>query len=153
MSALRTIYKYWVSLMTLAVVLQIGFAGVGAFGALDKATDGSVDEDGFLASFDPHAILGSLIVLSGLILFLLSFSAGRRRVYKSLGIFVLLIAQMMLGWTGSAAPWLLGLLHPINALLILALLGSTAAAEWGKGPMGHRAAATMPPPAMPPPAA
>ena len=148
MSALRTIYRYWVSLMTLAVVLQIGFAGVGAFDALDKATEGrSVDEDSFLASFDPHAILGTLIVLGGLILFLLSFSAGRRRVYKSLGILVLLIAQMILGWSGSALPWVLGLLHPINALIILALLGSTAAAEWGRGPLAHREPATAPPPA------
>ena len=140
MSALRMIYRYWVSLMTLAVVLQID--------ALDKATEGrSVDEDSFLASFDPHAILGTLIVVGGLILFLLSFSGGRRRVYKSLGIFVLLIAQLILGWSGSAVPWVLGLLHPINALIILALLGSTAAAEWGRGPLAHREPATAPPPA------
>jgi len=148
MSALRTIYRYWVLLMAVAVVVQIGFAGVGAFGALDKATEGrSVDEDAFLASFDPHAILGSLIVLGGLLLFLLSFSAGRRRVFQSLGVFVLIFAQMILGWSGSAVPWVLGLLHPINALIILGLLGSMAAREWSWGRMATREPVTAPPPA------
>jgi hypothetical protein len=148
MSVLRTIYRYWVSAMAVAVVVQIGFAGVGAFGALDKATEGrSVDEDSFLASFDAHAALGSLVVVGGLILFLLSFSVGRRRVYKSLVVLVLLIAQLILGWSGSAVPWVLGLLHPINALIILALLGSTAAQEWGRGPLAHREALPAPPPA------
>lgn len=146
MSALRTIYRYWVLLMAVAVVVQIGFAGVGAFGALDKATEGSVDEDGFLASFDPHAILGTLIVLGGLLLLLLSFSAGRRRILQSLGVFVLIFAQMILGWSGSAVPWVLGLLHPINALIILGLLGSMAAQEWKWGRMAPRAPATASPP-------
>jgi hypothetical protein len=148
MSALRKFYKFWVTLMTVAVVVQIGFAGYGAFSAADKASNGTLDEDAFTKSFDPHAALGTLIVIAGLVLLLLSFSTRGQRVKQSAVAFGLLVAQLILGWTGASVPWVLGLLHPINAFLILGLLGSITAAEWGRGPM-HRSAtpATAPPPA------
>lgn len=152
MGALRTIFRYWLWLMALAVVVQIGFSGIGAFGALDEATAGSVDEDTFLDQFSLHAALGTFLVLGGLLTLLLALAAraGKQRVLQSLGLFVLLIVQMILGWSGSELPAVLGFLHPINALLILGAAASLAAREWrGDRMMGRGAPKTMSPPPTP----
>jgi Family of unknown function (DUF6220) len=148
---MRTIYRWWLTLLLAAVVVQIGLAGLGAFSALDKAVAGSVDEDGYYDSFFPHAVLGQLIVLGSLVLVILALAArvGRRRVLQSVGIFALLVAQLMLGWTGQELPAVLGLLHPINALVILAALGILARQEW----LLAREAEPAPEPAIAPPAA
>jgi hypothetical protein len=149
MNALRTIFRYWLWLMAVAVVVQIGFAGIGAFDAADKATAGSVDEDAFYDSFTLHAILGTLLVLGGLITFLLALVAriGRRRVLHALGLFGLLVIQMILGWSGQELPEVLGFLHPINALLILGAILSLAGREWrGDRMMGRRPGETATPP-------
>lgn len=150
MNALRTIYRWWLTLIFAAIIVQIGFAGLGVFDALDKAAAGSVDEDGFLDSFFPHAVLGQLLVLSSLIMFILALVArvGKQRVLQSFGLFVLFVAQMFLGWTGMELPWLLGLLHPLNAVFLLAAIGLLARSEWmlarGGEPAG-RAAMAQPP--------
>lgn len=148
MSAFRTIYKYWVSLLTLAVLVQIGFAGYGAFDTADKV-DGegrTIDQDSFEDSFGPHIALGYLIFLGTIVLLLLSFGArGRTRILSSLGAVVLLIVQILLAWTGGSAPYIAGALHPINAFIILGLLGSITGREWKGDRMGRHAAA--PPPA------
>ena len=52
MSVFRSIYKYWVSILTAAVVVQIFAAGYGAFDTADKTTGGgTVNEDSFEDSF------------------------------------------------------------------------------------------------------
>lgn len=152
MDALRTIYRYWLWLMALAVVVQIGFAGIGAFGALDQATAGSVDEDAYYDEFTLHAILGSLLVLGGLLTFLLALAArvGRQRVLYAVGLFVLLVVQMLLGWSGQELPEVLGFLHPINALLILGAVFSLAGREWRAERMTSRGVPeTVAPPPSP----
>jgi hypothetical protein len=126
MNALRTIFRWWVLILLIASVVQTGFAGIGAFDVADKATAGAnLDEDSFYDSFTLHAILGTLIVLGSLLLFLLSLAArvGRQRILHSLGIFALVVVQMILGWSGQELPEVLGFLHPVNALVILAALG------------------------------
>lgn len=126
MNALRTIFRWWVLILLIAGVVQTGFAGIGAFDVADKATAGAnLDEDSFYDSFTLHAILGTLIVLGSLLLFLLSLAArvGKQRILHSLGIFVLVVVQMILGWSGQELPEVLGFLHPVNALVILAALG------------------------------
>jgi hypothetical protein len=149
MNALRTIFRWWVLIMLVAVIVQVGFAGIGAFDVADKATAGAtLDEDSFYDSFTLHAALGTLLVLGGLLLLILALIArvGRQRVLHSLGVFVLLIFQMILGWTGQELPAVLGFLHPVNALVIIAALGMLMQREW----MQPRTPATAAPP---PPAA
>jgi hypothetical protein len=131
--ALRTIYRYWLLVMLAAVVLQIAFAGYGAFAVYDAAGAGEIQtEDDFFERFTLHAILGLLLVLAGLILFLLALGAraGKQRVLHSLGIFGLLVVQMLLGWFGTAAPFLFGALHPVNAVVIFGAIGYLAYREW-----------------------
>jgi hypothetical protein len=133
MTALRTIFRWWAAILLVASVVQVGFAGIGAFDALDKATAGNLgDDEAFYDSFTLHAILGSLILLGTLLLFILSLVArvGKQRVLQSLGIFVLMVAQLILGWSGQELPAVLGFLHPVNALVIIALLGTLVQREW-----------------------
>jgi heme A synthase len=148
--ALRTIHRYWAGLMTLAVVVQIGFAGYGAFDAADKLGNGSIDEDTFEDAFVPHAALGSLLVLAALLLLLFSFGTrSRSRILWSLLAFVLLVGQMILGWTGSELPAVLGFLHPVNALVILGVLGSFTGRMWREDRMtAAPATAAAPPPSV-----
>jgi hypothetical protein len=135
MSVFRTLYKYWVTILTAAVILQIFFAGAGAFDTADKVDGGTVNEDSFEDSFGPHIGLGYLIFLGTLVLLLLSFGTrSRTRILRAVAAVVLLIIQILLAWTGAAVPFLLGGLHPINALIILGLLGSTTYLVW-KGRM------------------
>ena len=136
MSVFRSLYKYWVSILTAAVVVQIFAAGYGAFDTADKTTGGgTVNEKSFEDSFGLHIGLGYLIFLGTIVLLLLSFGArGKQRIIRSAAAVGLLIVQILLAWTGSAVPDIFGGLHPINAFIILGLLGSTAYMEW-KGRM------------------
>jgi hypothetical protein len=146
-NAFRTILRFWASLMTLAVAVQIGLAGYGAFDAADKLGNGSIDENTFEDGFGAHAALGSLLVLGGLVLFLISLGTrNRSRILWSLLIFGLLVAQLILGWTGAELPAVLGFLHPLNAVLILALLGSLTGRMWREDRTMTTAAPVAPPP-------
>jgi hypothetical protein len=59
--------------------------------------------------------------------------------------FGLLVVQLALAWTGASAPYILGALHPINAFLILGVLGSIAYREWKGDRMGMHGTAAAPP--------
>lgn len=127
---MSAVYRFWASLMALAVVVQIGLAGVGAFHAAKEADDNkSITDETFGSWFDPHAALGYLLVPAALILVLLSLFARGGRIKWSLIAFGLFIAQVLLAWLAFGVP-ALGFLHPINALLILGTLGKIAHGEW-----------------------
>jgi len=147
MNAFRGIYKYWVTILTAAVVLQIFFAGAGAFDTADKVDGGTVDEDSFENSFGPHIGLGYLIFLGTLVLLLVSFGTrSRQLILRAVAAVVLLIVQILLAWTGASVPFLLGGLHPVNAFIILGLLGSTTYLLWkGRMDTAEPAIATAPP--------
>src|SRR5512133_4213643 len=133
MNAFRGIYRIWATILTAAVVLQIFFAGYGAFDTADKvSSDGAVvDEKSFEDSFGAHIGLGYLIFLGTLVFLLISFGTrDRKRIYRSLGVVGLLVLQILLAWTGGAVPYVFGGLHPLNAFVILGLLASIAYREW-----------------------
>jgi len=133
MKVFQGIYRVWVTILTAAVVLQIFFAGYGAFDAVHKLDkDGStIDQDGFNHSFDPHIALGYFIWLGGVIFLLISFGTrNRSRIYRGLGVFGLLTLQVLLAWIGYGVPYVAGGLHPINAFIILGFLASITYREW-----------------------
>jgi hypothetical protein len=146
-SALRTIFRYWLWLLLALVVLQIGFAGFGAFDVVEKlGTEGtSVDEESVDDSWGLHIGFGYLVLLGSLITVLLALAArvGRQRVLHTLGIFGLVIVQVLLAWFGSEVP-IIGALHPINAFLILGAVGALTMRQWRGEPM--TTAWTAPPP-------
>jgi Family of unknown function (DUF6220) len=146
----RAIFRYWLWLLLALVVLQIAFAGFGAFDVVEKAASegASVDEESIDDSWGLHIGFGYLILLGSLIAFVLALVArvGRQRVLHSLGIFGLVILQILLAWFGSEVP-IIGALHPLNAFLILGAVATLAMREQ-RGDMVATAAAPQPPPAV-----
>ena len=128
------VYRVWAAIVAAAVIVQIGFAGYGAFYVAHKVDDAPVNEDIFMDGWGLHSGFGYLVILSGLLLLLFALAArlGKRRVLRALGLFGLLIVQMLLAWFGFEFP-VIGILHPINAFLILGLVGTIAYEAW-RGP-------------------
>ena len=131
MHAVRTVYRYWAGLFFLAVLVQIGSAGYGAFNAASKSDPGPLGEKSFEEGFDFHNGLGYVIFLGAVLLFLLALGArlGRRRVLWTLAIAVLVAIQIVLAWAGEDHP-VVGIFHPLNAFLIAGVAGSRAHAAW-----------------------
>ena len=133
MKALGTVYRYWVALLVVAVLVQIGAAGYGAFYVAEKLDDegSSLGHDGFEHGFDFHGGFGYLIFYGTVVLFLLALAArlGRRLVLLSLAAVALVIVQILLAWGGTSTA-VVGIFHPLNALLVLGLLGHLAWGSW-----------------------
>jgi uncharacterized protein DUF6220 len=149
MGALRTIFRYWLWVLFAMVVLQIAFAGYGAFDTVSKTDNGgSVDEKSVEDSFGLHAGFGYLVLLAGLLTLILALVArpGRQRVLHALVIFVLLIVQVLLAWFGFEVPGVFGALHPLNAFLILGAVGALAMREWRGDGMSRTTAEPVAPP-------
>ena len=122
--ALRMIYRYWAAILLLAMIVQVFLAGFGAFDLVSTAEEGSATEDDVTDAFDPHAALGHLIWFGTILLFFLSLGArlGRNRVLLTLALPVLGFVQILLAAAGEDAPGVGGL-HPVNALVLIALTG------------------------------
>jgi hypothetical protein len=133
---MRAVFRWWAILVFVAVLVQIAFAGYGAFYVVDKADDASktVTNHQVDHGFGPHSAWGYLVILLGILLALIAFAARVDRSRKQLSgvIAVLLIVQFflaVLGW--NWAP--LGFLHPLNGFAILAVTGVLARLEWRGG--------------------
>jgi len=129
--ALRTIHRYWALLLAIAVLVQIGAAGYGAFNAADKSDPGPLSEHQFSKGFDFHDGFGYLIFLGTLVLLLLALGArlGKRSVGMSVVLVLLVIVQIVLAWGGESHGWI-GIFHPIVAFLILGLVGRISFEAW-----------------------
>ena len=125
---MAAVYKYLAGLVLLAVIVQIGFAGYGAFAVAKDTDGGTVNEDRFEDLFGLHAGLGYFVVLLGLILLVVALIA-RHRVKHTLILFGLLILQVLLAWFGFEVPWI-GFFHPINAVVLFVLAAMIA---WTEG--------------------
>jgi hypothetical protein len=124
---MKTAFRYLTSLLFLGIVVQVGFAGYGAFNALDKADDASVSQKTIENGFDPHGALGTIVVVLVLAA-LVARVEGTTRKWVT-GIFVLGIVQMLLAWGATNAAWV-GFLHGINALAIYAAVAMLAHRVW-----------------------
>ena len=142
---MATVYRWWAAILTLAVVVQIGFAGYGAFNAAEKLEDNdSISKKAFEDGWDPHTGFGYIVFLGGVLLFLIALVSrpGRRGVLWALAVPLLLILQIVLAWIGESVGQL-GFLHPINAFVILGVLGSLTGRLW-RGRAGAPAVTTVP---------
>jgi hypothetical protein len=138
--ALRTIYRYWISIIFLAVVAQIAGAAYGGFYAAQKLGDQKgpdeqkmISEKIFDHGFGFHTGFGYLIFLASVLLLLLALAArlGKRRVLLALAVPVAVLIQIVLAWISEAVHGV-GILHGLNALVIFGLTGFlTREAWWG----------------------
>jgi hypothetical protein len=128
--AVRTIFRYWVALLSAAVVVQIGAAGYGAFYA---AANLPLPEKKFDHGFSFHDGFGYFIFFGAVILLLLALGGrlGRQRIFHSLAVPVLVVIQIVLAWAGEDHP-VVGIFHPLVAFLILGAVGSLTFAAWRK---------------------
>jgi hypothetical protein len=133
MAALRTVYRYWTALLFLAVGVQIGASGYGAFYAADKSDPGPLKEKQFDHGFDFHNGFGYLIFLGTVILLLLALGGrlGTRSVLRVLALAVLVAIQIVLAWAGEDHA-VVGIFHPLVAFLIAGFTGSLAFVAWRK---------------------
>ena len=138
MQALRTIYRYWIAILFLAVIAQIAGAAYGAFYVAQKLGDqkGSdeskvISEKVFDHGFGFHTGFGYLIFLGAVVLFLLALAArlGKRRVLYALALPVLVAVQIVLAWISESAH-AVGILHGINALVVFGFTGWLAREAW-----------------------
>ena len=125
---MRTAFRIIASLTSLAVVVQVGLAGYGAFNAIDKADSASVTKQTVENGFDPHGVVGTIVLALMVILVLLAL-VGRMHV-RTAGILLALgIVQMLLAWGGTSVAWV-GFFHGVNALAIAGIAGSLAGNLW-----------------------
>jgi hypothetical protein len=136
MKILRGIYKFWMTAIAIAVVVQIGAAGYGAFYAANHLKDDgdTFAHHGWEHGWNVHSGLGWIIVYAILIALLLALVArvGRPRIWFQLGLAVAGVLQVVFALVGADQP-AVGVLHPLNAFVILGLVGSITAREWRGG--------------------
>ena len=142
---MNSAFRIWASLVSLAIIVQVGLAAYGAFNAVDKSDDkGTIGKHAVSNGFNAHSALGYIILLGAVVLVVLAY-AGRgtgspARVRWSGLVLGLLVMQVLLAAAGDATPWL-GILHGMNALAIAGFAGSLAGREWAT----HRGAARTAP--------
>ncbi len=116
MTALRKAHSGLVYLFAFLLVIQFFLAGLGAFETVHnkKFNDNN---------FGPHGLLGTLLVLVALIIMILAL-AGRwtpTATKLSAALFGLMVLQLILGVSGAGSAPVLGGLHAVNALVIVAV--------------------------------
>jgi Family of unknown function (DUF6220) len=150
--ALGTIYRYWLTLIWLAVVAQIAGAAYGAFYSAEKLGDqkGSdeskmISEKVFDHGFGFHTGFGYLIFLGAVVLLLLALAArlGKRRILWSLAVPLIIALQIVLAWI-SEEVHAIGILHGINALVIFGLTGAMTGTAWREARAASPVAAPAP---------
>jgi hypothetical protein len=121
----RSILRYLYPLYVLLIVLQVFFAGEGIFGARD--TDSPIED---AKQLNLHRDFGFFIAQPGalllLILALLAWFPNMRLRVLSIVLPVLLFVQAILP---SGSRWVAAL-HPVNAFIILGMLGYLSSMLW-----------------------
>ena len=133
---MRAAYKWISTLVVVAVVIQVGFAGFGAFYAAHKLDNSdthpkTMTSDQFDTGFGAHffgALAVILLVLALLVVSLIG-GFGRYRLGRAGVLALLVVLQVLLAGIAFGVP-AFGFLHAVNALVILSFAGWTAANEW-----------------------
>jgi hypothetical protein len=127
----QAVYRYYAWLIWIAVIVQIGLSGWGAFTVSEDTSDGTVDETAFDDAFSPHGALGFFLTVGGLLFILIALGArvGKRQVGIVAGLFGLLVLQMLLAGFGSEVPFI-GIFHPSNAVVIAGYSWGIASTAW-----------------------
>ena len=130
---MKAVYKWWATLVFVAIVVQIGLAGYGAFYAAHKLEDdgSSITDKTIDDGFGIHIGFGYLVWLAVMVLLVIGVIAGvgRWRLGKHGVLALLLTLQILLAWFGGSIP-AIGAFHPLNAFVILALTLSIVWDGW-----------------------
>jgi Family of unknown function (DUF6220) len=145
LARMRTAFRWLTSVLFVAILLQVGFAGYGAFDAIHKAEKAPISQKTIEDTFNAHGFVGTLIVLIMLVLLIVAAAGrlGESYVKWSGGIILLGILQFILGAVSPEVPQL-GFLHALNALAIYAAVALLAHRVWTKDRPSTAAPATSP---------
>ena|SRR3954447_19115668 len=123
----RAIMKYYVPLFVVAIIVQIFLAGEGIFGIKEGP---ALDDQ---KTLDAHRGLGFILTLPAAVLLLifalLAWFPDKRMRWVSIVLPFLIFAQQLLAEAGRWG----GAFHPLNAFLVLALLGWLTHRLWRPG--------------------
>ena len=139
----RTLYRYWAALLFLAVVLQIGLAGYGAFYTAGKVEDEApiVTHDEFENGWNLHAGLARAPCSAAILLVVRAHRPRRAPVVDARRGACGAIRRCRWRLPRSApSTAFVGAFHPINALVILGLSGLWLA-QRGRSPTSDRSSA------------
>ena len=117
MAGVRVAHRWIVDLFALLLVVQFFLAGLGAFTAVHNKKFSDND-------FGPHGVLGTVLVVVALVIAVLA-AIGRwspTATRLSGALLVLMVLQFVLGVAGADSAPVLGGLHAVNALLIVAVV-------------------------------
>jgi putative copper export protein len=130
---LRLIYRLLMTVITVAVIVQIGAAGYGAFHAANGLKDkgDTFKHEQWDHGWSFHGGFGWLIVYAILLALVLALLArvGRPRIWWQLGLAVAGVLQVVFALAGEDHAWV-GIFHPLNALVIAAVAGQITGREW-----------------------
>jgi hypothetical protein len=116
LNALRRIHGGLAHLFAILLPIQFFLAGLGAFTTIHNK---KFDDNNFGA----HGALGSLLGLIAILILLLAL-AGRWSSWVtklSAALFVAMLVQTILGVSGAGTAPILGGLHVVNALVVVAV--------------------------------
>jgi hypothetical protein len=134
MDALRTLYRIGAAILFLAVLVQIGAAGYGAFYAAHKLqhkTSTPLSHKGFDHGFSFHVGWGYVVFIVAVVVFVLALGGrvGRASVIRAGAAALLVALTIILAWGGESAP-AAGIFHPLFALGVFAVTGILAHHAW-----------------------
>jgi hypothetical protein len=140
----RAVYKWVATLAFVAIIVQVGFAGYGAFYAAHKLDKGPkvITSDQFDHGFNAHGVGALVVIILVLALLLIGVIAGigKWRLGRHGVLALLLVLQVILAGIGFAVP-AVGFFHPVNALFMFALAGWLVRDEWHGAETFERVAA------------
>jgi hypothetical protein len=140
---LASAFRYLTSVLFVAVVIQVGFAGYGAFNAIDKAGKGkTISKKTIENGFDPHGAFGTIVIALILLLVLVAAFGRLGPLYAkwTTGLLALGLLQLLFAYLGTKSAAVGGFLHGINALAIYAAAALLAHRAWTQRPAGAGAA-------------
>jgi hypothetical protein len=116
-AGVRVAHRWIVDLFAVLLVVQFFLAGLGAFTTVHNKRFSD-------NNFGPHGVLGTALVLVALVIALLAvighWSPTATRL--SAALLALMILQFVLGVAGAGSSPVLGGLHAVNAVLIVAVV-------------------------------
>ncbi len=118
--------RYVTAIFFVGVIVQFFLVGYGLFDMKHGAT---IDN---AKSLDAHRGLGWILAEFGAILILILVLIAWPRVKLLLSWIALAVLAFVQGILGAAGfnHWVLGMFHPVNALILLGLSGYLAHSQW-----------------------
>ncbi|WEO78608.1 hypothetical protein BJQ94_06125 [Cryobacterium sp. SO2] len=124
---MRGVYRIVCHIIAACVVIQAAVIAWATFSVIVTAEQGStVSEDAGIVGFITHSIVGQYVIPLLALALLVIALVGRIGIRWAAWLLVAVLVQVMLGYISFGLPGL-GLLHGVNAFVVLALAEMGAA--------------------------